>query len=292
MEEKKGCNFLINEIKRLKYYKRIEKEVGEKAIIFFFVLIISGLIIISLNPFNTVDDYTGGLVVEATGFLFDIVLFGLFLMIYEYRKEKKNKIEHYIEEIDDYRGWNEKEASYRIMGSIRRLHKLNIYSINLSECSFYNVEFKKGYTIPYLFDESILFKTKFYTCIFHKCDFSKVLTNGISCNKDIDNSFGYTQFTNCNIEQCNFSNKIYSFIEFKNFTSFSNCYLEKTVFNDCIFKNVYFNKNVMKDLRFGNCIFINTDLNFVNENISFERECLFIDCENDENQILYQNNTE
>jgi hypothetical protein len=67
--------------------------------------------------------------VEADGVVFDLIVFGVVLTIYEaYReikeknerelKEKNEKIERLHEDIDDYRGWDEKEAMYRIVGAV------------------------------------------------------------------------------------------------------------------------------------------------------------------------------
>ncbi len=48
--------------------------------------------------------------------------------------EKSRRIEQWKEEIDDYRGWDEKEATYRIVGMIKRLNKHNVTRIDLSRC--------------------------------------------------------------------------------------------------------------------------------------------------------------
>jgi len=75
------------------------------------------------------------LLVEANGMVFDLLVFGILLSVYEALREKKEKIERLHEEIDDYRGWVEKEASFRIVGAIRRLNKLNVTIIGLSQCT-------------------------------------------------------------------------------------------------------------------------------------------------------------
>lgn len=74
------------------------------------------------------------LLVEANGLFFDLIVFGILLTIYEAAKEKKDKVERLHEEIEDYRGWDEKEAMFRIVGAIKRLNKLKIYSIHLKNC--------------------------------------------------------------------------------------------------------------------------------------------------------------
>ena len=85
----------------------------------------------------------GGVLVEAHGLVFDLIVFGVIAALYEhYRQqhenakkaevEKQQRIERYQEEIDDFRGWDEKEAIYRIIGAIKRLNKEGISAINLS----------------------------------------------------------------------------------------------------------------------------------------------------------------
>lgn len=73
--------------------------------------------------------------VEADGMFFDLLVFGILLSIYEALREKNEKIDRYQEEIEDYRGWDEKEASYRIVGLIRRLFKEGVVQLNLSRCN-------------------------------------------------------------------------------------------------------------------------------------------------------------
>lgn len=74
------------------------------------------------------------LLVEANGMVFDLLVFGILLSIYEALREKKEKIERLYEEIDDYRGWDEKEAMFRIVGAVRRLNKLQVSSVLLYNC--------------------------------------------------------------------------------------------------------------------------------------------------------------
>lgn len=75
-----------------------------------------------------------GLLTEANGMVFDLLVFGVLLSIYERLREKRDKIERLHEEIDDYRLWDEEEATYRIVGAIRRLNKLGVSKIDLNNC--------------------------------------------------------------------------------------------------------------------------------------------------------------
>lgn len=71
---------------------------------------------------------------NANGVGYDLLIFGLVLSLYEFISAKKEGKRRNQEEIDNYRGWNEKEATYRIVGSVRRLNDLKFYKINLKFC--------------------------------------------------------------------------------------------------------------------------------------------------------------
>lgn len=74
------------------------------------------------------------ILVEANGMVFDLLVFGILLSIYDALREKKGKVERLHEEIDDYRGWDEKEAMHRIVGAINRLNKLGEFQLQLNKC--------------------------------------------------------------------------------------------------------------------------------------------------------------
>ena len=68
------------------------------------------------------DIFIRDVLVEAHGMLFDILIIGTFIFalheLVEKRRERKSKIKRWQEEIDDYRGWDEKEATIKIVGNI------------------------------------------------------------------------------------------------------------------------------------------------------------------------------
>jgi len=72
--------------------------------------------------------------VEANGMIFDLFVFGILVTTYNAIRARKEKTERLMEEIDDYRGWDEKEAMYRIVGAVKRLNKAGITSISLYSC--------------------------------------------------------------------------------------------------------------------------------------------------------------
>jgi uncharacterized protein YjbI with pentapeptide repeats len=66
------------------------------------------------------------------GIFFDIVLLGLFLLIFEVARGKNRKIERYREELEDIFFWNEKEGILKKAGVIRRLSNLGAKISKLS----------------------------------------------------------------------------------------------------------------------------------------------------------------
>lgn len=111
--------------------------IENKAAFFLCAAFFVGLIILIIDSltgdlFNL--SFWNNVLVEAHGMLMDIVLFGIILTLYERLTDKHREIERLHEEIDDYRGWNEPEAMYRIVGCIKRLNKKGVTDINLTDC--------------------------------------------------------------------------------------------------------------------------------------------------------------
>ena len=74
------------------------------------------------------------ILVEAHGMLFDIILFGIILAIFDSITEKRTTIRRYQEEIDDFRNWDAEEAKSRIIGNLKRLIRLGVDEFDLSDC--------------------------------------------------------------------------------------------------------------------------------------------------------------
>lgn len=84
--------------------------------------------------FNKLGEWQKNVLVEAHGLLFDLLVFGILLTLYDLSRQKKDRIERYNEEIDDFRDWDEKEAMHRIVGNIKRLNKEGVTQIDLQRC--------------------------------------------------------------------------------------------------------------------------------------------------------------
>jgi uncharacterized protein YjbI with pentapeptide repeats len=91
------------------------------------------------------------LLVEAHGLLFDLILFGIVILAIDRWRGVRERTARHLEELDDFRSWQEPEAAYRIAGLLRRLQHdgvivrdlRNVYlaNANLSGLSFSGVDF-------------------------------------------------------------------------------------------------------------------------------------------------------
>jgi len=74
------------------------------------------------------------LLVEANGLVLDLLVFGVLLSAYDSLRQKRERIERYQDDINDLRGWEDKEGVYRVVGAIRRLNKDKFSAIYLYKC--------------------------------------------------------------------------------------------------------------------------------------------------------------
>lgn len=168
--------------------------------------------------FNQASDWRGVLT-EAHGMWLDIFVLGLLLTVYESLRNKKENIERYLEELDDYSHWNEEEAFYRSMGIIKRLtkllyHEIDLYYLFLSKSNLNNILFKNNTIEGNNFDYSIIKNTVF------------------SNSKIINNSLHQVSWTNNEFENCTIDN----------ISSLSRT--EQNKFNDKLGKNDYLIKKI------------------------------------------------
>jgi len=123
-----------------------EKVISKPILASLLVLILASaiVIIITITQYGYSYEFLKNVLVEAHGMLFDILIIGTFIFalhkLGEKRLEKKHNILRWQEEIDDFRGWDEKEATYRIVGNIKRLNKMGVTNINLKNCYLENAK--------------------------------------------------------------------------------------------------------------------------------------------------------
>ncbi len=93
---------------------------------------------ISLSHYNAA--FWRDILIEAHGMLLDILIFGIFLLWLNQKRDGKLVLQKYHEEIDDMRGWASEMAARRIRGNIRRLNKNRVTQIDLAKCYLRGVD--------------------------------------------------------------------------------------------------------------------------------------------------------
>lgn len=86
--------------------------------------------------------YWSGAFVEATGFLFDLVFFGVVLALIIHRWDRKREGQRYQDEIQDFKRWDSDEGRLRIAGAIRRLGRTGKTDIDFRGIKLSNFSFK------------------------------------------------------------------------------------------------------------------------------------------------------
>ena len=254
---------------------------SKKVYFFGFILFIIILIQFTfVRNYSNYSDVPQGIMIEAFGFIADIILFGIAITIYEIVWKKKETITRYMEELEDYRGWNEKEASYRVFGLIKRLHKLNKTDIDLSNCYFEEVPFSKNSFNGFDFKKSL-----FYGLTFKKCNLQLSVFDSIQ-QKHIYDVYDYMTvvekiiFNNCNLRDSKFmNNQKFMDLEFLE-CDMKNANLSNSSFLYCIFKPIDFKNINFEKSKFISCIFENIDFSNV-KLVDMEcNTCKFIHCKN------------
>lgn len=113
--------------------KRIYNLIGGQALLFIVIGLVILIALFYLDGIYGLEPRD--IVVEAHGMLFDILLFGIILAVYDRITRHKEDVQRYLEEIDDFRGWEGKEAMYRIVGNVRRLNRLGVTNVSLVDAN-------------------------------------------------------------------------------------------------------------------------------------------------------------
>jgi len=95
-------------------------------------IVLALIVTLSYQHYNA--SFWRDMLVEAHGMLMDIVVFGIFLLWLNQKRDEKLVVQKYQEEIDDLRGWPSELAARRIRGNIRRLNKNRVTQIDLGRC--------------------------------------------------------------------------------------------------------------------------------------------------------------
>lgn len=83
-----------------------------------------------------------GVLTEAHGMLFDIVVLGVLFSILSRIGEKRARIREDQDTIRDFAGWGSEEAVRRIVGRVKRLNRAGVTAIDLRDCKLPSADFR------------------------------------------------------------------------------------------------------------------------------------------------------
>jgi uncharacterized protein YjbI with pentapeptide repeats len=231
------------------YKKLINKIKNSKTNLFIFLAICFLMFVLFLDLFDTNFKFHD-ILVESHGLVFDLFIFGILLTAYESNNNKKEKIERYKEELDDYRFWESIESMYRTRGIINRLVNLGEKNLDLSFCylatnkSFHKYRDMKNWK----FSGAILTQTYFSFSDMSNTDF--VIAN-----------LQDSKFQNVNLTDCNFSNSNLNNVQFFE-CKLKNLNIENAIVNDeKWFDTLSNNKNLDVDILIKKYSLVKTDIN-------------------------------
>lgn len=242
------------------------------------------------------NDYVNNVYVELAGAIFDIFVFGILIYLVQLFYKKREKIDRYIEELDDYRYWNEKEAGYRIIGILKRLHKLGVENVDLTGCHFVEIDIVQddGSTFGFDFLVSNLTNTRFERMQLLGANFNRVCDNNPCINlyeyfhadrrtmfteailnsaQFSNNEFTYYNFTDCRVDDATIVDSTFFGAQFRNCT-LNNTKIKLTTFQSSFFKDCDLSVATIQDTKFIKCKFENCILPQKIDSVIYE-ECHF-----------------
>ena len=199
---------------------KLNKRIRESKVNLFILLaLICSLIVFLLDLFDTNFSYHD-ILVESHGLIFDLFIFGILLTFYETVNNKREKIERYTEEINDYKFWESEEAMFRTRGLIKRLVDLNAKNLDLSHCYLAN-------------DKSLSSYKNMSNWRFSGAD----LSNSLFLLSTLENAhFYYSNLMDTRFDQVNLTNCKFSSANLYN-TDFEKCILYGADFSNSIIKS-------------------------------------------------------
>lgn len=190
--------------------KLLKKSLESKTYLFILLTVICFLLIVIFD-FLDPDFKVHDILVEFHGLLFDLIVLGVLLTIYESITSRLETIKRYTEELNDYKFWKTEEAMYRTRGLIKRLVDLKVKELDLSNC--------------YLATDKSLSQYK-------------DMQNWQFCGANLyDSFFMFSNMTNCNFYISNLEDSSFTNVNLTN-CKFGGANLMNTKFEKCDFHNV------------------------------------------------------
>ncbi len=136
-----------------------------------------------------------------------LFFFGIIVQVIKEKERIPNLISNYHEEIDDFRDWKSEEATYRILGNVKRLSKLGETKFDLNRCPLSGIHIK-----------GLRIKNSDLNCIdlsnsyIAECVFDNVNFNGANLASA---NIVHSSFIKCKIDRANYFDAILFDVDFK-----------------------------------------------------------------------------
>jgi uncharacterized protein YjbI with pentapeptide repeats len=200
------------------------------------IALVAALVVWISSDYYGTEGFYSGVLVEAHGMILDLIVVGLILLLIETFRERRQAISHNKELIDDLRYWKSDEASYRLRGSILRLNRMGITSLNLEGAHLKRLDMQSVRLAG-----SKLFSADFGEADLRKVDISKCNLKGAYLG-DADCRGASLEASSMYLTRCRRAKFTGS--------TFESARLEKTEFFDCDLQNANFSSAELLDCKF------------------------------------------
>lgn len=109
---------------------------------FYVFLLFAIVVIVVSSTFYKKPEFRENILIEAHGMILDLLVIGVLVFWLQLLGEKRLNIRRYQDEIEDYLGWKEEEATHRIAGNIKRLNRERITKLKLTEAHLAGADLK------------------------------------------------------------------------------------------------------------------------------------------------------
>lgn len=225
-------------MKSFTYFIKYEMIKYSTIVIYLLLIVLCTSIIATVDLFDP-DFNKHDIIVEAHGLIFDLVIFGLLISLFEYIRNKKEKISRFNEEIYYLSKWKNEESKYQILEKVRQLYELgqrtfhlsfaelngaNLAEFDLTNSVMVGVKMKHG-----LFVRSILKNVNLRSAKLREVYFTNAQLDGTNLSKSKSKK---AKFTAANLIDTNFESA-----DLRK-ASFINCYFSKVNFKDTLLDDV------------------------------------------------------
>ena len=232
-----GPKILIKIIRRVFMWYRI-KLIDYTPIIIFSILALLGFVIIFILDRNDSSFNKHDILVEAHGLVFDLVVFGLIITIFDFFRTRKEKRIRLNEEIEDLIDWKCEESKFKILAKIKRLYEIGQRKFYLSNAYLKGADFG-----DYDLSNSMMVLANLKNSSFVRANLTNVSLTGSNLKNVY---FTKTYLENTNLLQSKCQGAIFTDAQFIN-TNLEKADLRNTQFTYCYFKNINIKNAVLEN---------------------------------------------